>query len=139
MAKLIAPEATATAVATTTVYTVPPSKAARVKIAFKMQANASNPSTLRVNIGNLQIFSAVVDTNAFAGTFSTLENIDDGKLYSSLGVDPSAPASGSPAFLLAQLKTDYILAAGQTVTYTISNNAAQSMNFKVMGVEDDAV
>ena len=136
-AKLIAAEATTATVATTTVYTVPSSRAARLKMMWQILASASGTTTVSIAIGAATIMQVAIPVGQYFYTASPLDSPGNG-LFLNLKNLLTQPAAGMPAMYLSPLAQDYILSAAQTVTYTISGNAAQSVLFKIQGVEDDA-
>lgn len=137
-AKLISPEATGATVTTTTVYTVPASKSARVRLAWQVRANASNPTGFIVKVGALTIYSATIPAGQYCYTAAYLDSPN--QVVPRISADPPySPGGGIPAAVVAPMSIDQILATTQTITYQITTNAAQSVAFKVMGVEDDAV
>ena len=123
-------EATTATAATTTVYTVPAAKAARVKIMWAGFSHASTGTgdlTLTVNGINVAV---VVNMTAARYLHSN----------STLLVNPetaAAPTGATALLTVAPAPFEYYLAAGDTVTYTVSTLTMQSLNVQVVGTEID--
>lgn len=138
--KMIAVEATTATVGTTTVYTVPANKAANVRVTFRVQANASGPTTFSINAGNCLVWQVVIPQGTYAHTVVPLDNLQMQGGFATISSSLLQTATtGTTVGVGGPIGVDYILAATQTVTYTISGNAAQSVYFRVAGLEDDAV
>lgn len=124
-------ESTTAAVGTTTAYTVPSGKAAKVRIMWSALSHASNSTgDLTINVNGMAVASIVNITAArFVG--STRNGI--------IGSEQAAAYDGSTMDLThAPAPFDFYLSAGDTVTYTVGTDALQSMNFQVVGAELDA-
>jgi hypothetical protein len=123
-------EATTATAATTTVYTVPAAKAARVKIMWAGLSHASTGTgdlTLTVNGINVAV---VVNMTAARYLHSN----------STLLVNPetaAAPTGATALLTVAPAPFEYYLAAGDTVTYTVATLTMQSLNVQVVGTEID--
>ena len=123
-------EATTATAATTTVYTVPSAKAAKVKI---MWSGLSHGST---GTGDLTI-----TVNGIA--VATVLNITAARYVhsnSTLMVNPetaAAPTGATALLTVAPAPFEYYLAAGDVVSYTIATLTMQSINVQVVGTEID--
>jgi hypothetical protein len=121
---------TTASVATTTAYTVPAAKAARVKIQWTAASHGSNST------GDLTI---TVNGAAVA----TRLNLTAARYYHSnstlmvSAVETAAPTGDSAILTVAPAPFEYYLSAGDTVTYTVGTDALVSMNFQVVGTEID--
>ena len=123
-------EATTASAATTTVYTVPSAKAAKVKIMWSGRSDASNAD------GDLTI-----TVNAIAVAI-ILNMTADRYLHSNstLMVNPetaAAPTGATALLTVAPAPFEYYLSAGDTVTYTIATLTMVAMNMQVVGTEID--
>jgi len=123
-------ESTTATVATTTVYTVPSAKAAKVKI---MWSGASHGSTgtgdLTITVNGADV-AVVLNMTAARYLHSN----------STLLVNPetaAAPTGATALLTVAPAPFEYYLSAGDTVTYTIGTLAMVAMNFQVVGTEID--
>jgi len=123
-------EATVATAATTTVYTCPAAKAARVKI---MWAGASHGSTgsgdLTITVNGINVAVIINMTAArFLHSNSTLL----------VNPETAAAPTGATALLTASpAPFEYFLSAGDTITYTIGTLTMVSMNMQVVGTEID--
>ena len=123
-------EATTATAATTTVYTVPSGKAAKVKI---MWAGLSHASTgtgdLTITVNGIDV-AVVLNITAARYVHSN----------STLMVNPetaAAPTGATALLTVAPAPMEYYLSAGDTVTYTIATLTMQAMNLQVVGTEID--
>ena len=123
-------EATTATAATTTVYTVPSAKAAKVKI---MWAGLSHASTgtgdLTITVNGINV-AVVLNITAARHVHSN----------STLLVNPetaAAPTGATALLTVAPAPFEYYLSAGDTVTYTIATLTMQAMNIQVVGTEID--
>jgi hypothetical protein len=129
MSDLLGSSTTAT-VATTTVYTVPSAKAAKVQIQFSAASHGSNSSgDLTITVNGVAVATVVNLTAArFVHSNSTLL----------ISAEESAAPTGKSAILtVSPAPTVYYLSTGDTVTYTVGTDALISMNFQVVGTEID--
>jgi len=123
-------EATTASAATTTVYTCPSAKAAKVKIMWSGLSHASTGTgdlTLTVNGINV---ATVLNMTAARYVHSN----------STLLVNPetaAAPTGATALLTVAPAPFEYYLTAGDTVQYTIATLAMQSINVQVVGTEID--
>ena len=123
-------EATTATAATTTVYTVPSGKAAKVKI---MWAGLSHAST---GTGDLTI--TVNGINGAVVLYITAARYVHSN--STLLVNPetaAAPTGATALLTVAPAPMEYYLSAADTVTYTIATLTMQAMNMQVVGTEID--
>ena len=104
-------EATTTTAATTTVYTVPSSKAAKGRLFYEIQGAGDGTTDLTITVNGIDV---MVHANITASNF----------LFSS----PNAIKEGPLA---------YFLSAADTVTYTIAGTTALAMNMQFVGAEID--
>jgi hypothetical protein len=124
-------EATTTTVATTTVYTVPSGKAAKVQIQVKVEAHAANSTgDFLVQVNGVTIFSHLnLPATEIMWSNSTTALHDP-----STSVDPD----GSTAVLTcAPGPAIYYLSAADTVTYTVGTDALVACSVQVVGTEID--
>ena len=119
-------EATTTTVATTTAYTVPSGKAARVSIMYRQQAGAGGTGTLLVTVNGCVVWAKGA-TTASHYVYSTPS--------ASMITGAAAPTGVSNATTVAPGPEVYYLAAGDIVSYTIGGEAATAMSFQVVGAE----
>ena len=123
-------EATTATAATTTVYTVPSGKAAKVKIMWSGRSDASNAD------GDLTI-----TVNAIAVAI-VLNMTADRYLHSNstVMVNPetaAAPTGATALLTVAPAPFEYYLSAGDTVSYTVGTRTMQALNVQVVGTEID--
>ena len=123
-------EATTATDATTTGYTVPSGKAAKVKI---MWAGLSHASTgtgdLTITVNGINV-AVVLNITAARYVHSN----------STLMVNPetaAAPTGATALLTVAPAPMEYYLSAADTVTYTIATLTIQAMNMQVVGTEID--
>ena len=125
----------------TTVYTVPASKAARVRILFAMEGGATTdgyaiavgaPGTdwhiSRLLSGNDDVFSGM---SGAADKASNLVGLVDGAAV----LDISATDSDK---IIVPFPHDFFLSTGDVVDFQIRTNDAVDHLIQVIGVEDDA-
>jgi hypothetical protein len=120
---------TATA-ATTTVYTCPSAKAAKVRIMWKGLAHAANSTgDLTITVNGIAVATKLNMTAAnYQYSNSTLMCAAE---------TAAAPTGASAILTVAPAPFEYYLAAGDTVTYTIATDDMQSINMQVVGTEID--
>ena len=122
-------EATTATAATTTVYTVPSGKAAKGKIFYLCQGAADATTDLNIKVNAIDVMDHA-NITASNYLFSSPNALKEGPLATlPTGVD--GDTTGGPA------PTEYYLAAGDTVTYTIAGTTALSMNCQFVGTEID--
>lgn len=121
-------EASALTVGTTTVYTCPVGKAARVKIQAIFQAAANS------DVGILVNGAEVARTGAMTVNYYCFTNGGAGLLRT-----PGAnkPTGVSAAETVQPAPPIYWLSAGDTIQYTVATLALLAMNIQVVGTEID--
>jgi hypothetical protein len=123
-------EATTATAATTTVYTVPAGKAAKVKIIWSGLSHASTGTgDLTITVNGIDI-AVVLNITAARYVHSN----------STLLVNPetaAAPTGATALLTVAPAPFEYYLSAADTVTYTIATLTMQSMKIQVVGTEID--
>jgi hypothetical protein len=115
-------------IGTTTVYTCPTGKTARVKIMYTGVAGVN--STLKVNVASMEVL------NSGALTAGNRVRTDSTRMMGT-GL-PTADTGGSDTTTVAPGPKEYFLKAGDTVTYTIGTADFASMFMQVSGAELDA-
>ena len=121
-------EATTASAATTTVYTVPSAKAAKVKIMWSGRSDASNADgDLTITVNGIAV-AIVLNMTADRYLHSN----------STLMVNPetaAAPTGATALLTVAPAPFEYYLSAGDTVTYTVATRTMQALNVQVVGTE----
>jgi len=123
-------EATTATAATTTVYTVPAAKAARVKIMWAGFSHASTGTgdlTFTVNAINVAVILNMTAARYLHSNSTLLVNPETA----------AAPTGATALLTVAPAPFEYYLAAGDTVTYTVATLTMQSLNVQVVGTEID--
>ena len=123
-------ESTATTVATTTVFTCPATKAAKVKLMFVAQGSAAGGTIIAILVNGMEVSRVLAMTASFY-VFSVKGAGLRAAEQAALPVGTTNPVTVSPADPI------YFLNAGDTIQYTISGAAAIAMNFQVVGVAID--
>ena len=123
-------EATTATAATTTVYTVPAGKAAKVKIMWSGRSDASNADgDLTITVNGIAV-AIVLNMTADRYVHSN----------STLMVNPetaAAPTGATALLTVAPAPFEYYLSAADTVTYTVATRTMQALNVQVVGTEID--
>lgn len=122
-------EATTATAATTTVYTVPSSKAAKGRLFYECQGAADATTDLTITVNGIDV---MVHSNITASQylFSSPNAVKEGPLAAqATGVDGDTTAAPAPV--------EYFLSAGDTVTYTLAGTTALAMNCQFVGTEVD--
>lgn len=122
-------EATAVTQATTTVYTVPSGKAAKVRIMYRCQVGGGGTGTLLFTVNGVVIWAKGA-TTASHYIYSTTS--------AAMITGATAPTGASDSTTVGMAPEEYYLSAGDIVSYTIGGEAATAMNAQVVGVEVDA-
>lgn len=125
-------EATTFTIGTTTAYTCPTGKAAKVKLMWTGTAGANNLGDITIKVNGMIVakLDNMPTTEVFHSTSTIL--IQDASL--------STQPTGVTALLtVAPAPFEYYLSAGDTVTYTIDTTNMALMNFQVVGTEVDVV
>ena len=123
-------EKTDTAVGTYTVYTVPVSKAAKVKIMYSILT--ANTGTFKLTVNGIDIMVPPASSGAewwFSGTAA---------MYEEMGTPTDKPDGIAAATTVAPGPVEYYLSAGDTITYTVGVVALTSGSVQVVGAELDA-
>ena len=123
-------EATVATIATTTVYTVPSGKAAKVKIMWLGQSGADSNGDLTITVNGIAVATFLNMTTVEFFHSSTAILIEDPSLT-------VAPTGLTVALTVAPAPPEYYLNAADTITYTIGTTAMTSMNIQVVGSEVD--
>lgn len=123
-------EATATTVATTTVYTCPPGKAAKVRIMARFQGDTNSQVAILVN--GMEIAR---NTAMTASHYNY--TIKGGGLFAYAAGNAAAPTGLANALTVAPADPIYYLNAGDTIQYTVVTAALLAMNCQAVGVEVD--
>lgn len=123
-------EATATAVATATVYTCPANKAAKVRLFTRFQGDTNTVVAVLVN-GMEIARNTVMTTTHYNYT------IKGGGLFAYASGNATPPTGLANALTAAPADAIYYLSAGDTIQYTVVTAALLAMNFQVVGVEVD--
>lgn len=127
-------EATTVTAGTTTVYTVPASKAAKGRLRFF--ANLPNTSTLQLLVNGLTIWADTAGASEFAASAATIAAPGTAVILNLQATNPFATAGAT--HVSALIPQDFYLNAGDTVQYTIGVVDATSIRVQFEGVEDDA-
>lgn len=123
--------ATGKTIGSWTVYTVPPGKAAKLKLFGSFQASGSvGTGTLIIEVGGID----VALTGAMTANFTTYTNGGAGLL--------SAPAAAlqdgrTPGTTIQPAPPIYYLSEGQAVRYRVGVADIQNANLQAVGVEVD--
>jgi len=123
-------EATTATAATTTVYTVPSGKAAKVKIMWAGLSHASTGTgdlTITVNGINVAVVLNITAARYVHSNSTLLVNPETA----------AAPTGATALLTVAPAPMEYYLSAADTVTYTIATLTMQAMNMQVVGTEID--
>lgn len=122
--------ATATTVATTTAYTCPAGKAAKVRIMAIFQGILNSQVAILVNGAQVACNTAMT-VNHYNFT------IKGGGIFAYAAGNAAAPTGLANALTVAPADPIYYLSAGQTIQYTVLTGALLAMNFQVVGTEID--
>lgn len=121
--------ATATS-GTTTAYTCPTGKAAKVRLMFRAQGNAGGGTVIAILVNGLKVATVAAMTASYyvfsikgAGLRAAEQAAEPIGTTAALTVSPADPI--------------YFLSQGDTVQYQISGADAIAMNFQVVGIEVD--
>lgn len=124
-------EATATTVATTTVYTCPAGKSAKLRLMAVFQGGANSQVAVLVN-GMEVARNTVMTVNHYNYT------IKGGGLFAYAAGNAAAATGLANALTVAPADPIYYLNAGDTIQYTVITTALVAMNFQAVGLELDA-
>ena len=122
-------EASTLTAGTTTAYTVPASKAAKVKIMYEVQGNGDATTDFTITVNGVVAFT---HSNITASNY----------LHSSPNALKEGPNAAQPTGVdgdttMGPAPTEYYLSAADTVTYTIGGSDALACNVQVVGTEVD--
>jgi hypothetical protein len=121
-------EATVATAATTTAYTCPAGKGAKVRIFYQIQGAADGTTDFAITVNGIKVMD-LSNIAASEYAFSTPNALYDTSAALPTGVD--GDTTGAPA------PDEYYLAAGDIVSYTIGGTTALGMNLQVVGIEVD--
>ena len=127
-------QSTNTTQATHTVYTVPASKAAKVRLMW--HCNAPNTSRLQIKVNGLVVFDDTAGASEFCASAGAIATPETSVVLPFQSTDPIA--ANPPTHVVRPLGVDFYLATGDIVDYTVSTADLTAMNIQVVGVEDDA-
>jgi hypothetical protein len=122
--------ATTATVGTTTAYTCPASKSAKVKIMWL--ALTANTGTLAFAVNGITIATIAASSGAEYWWSTTTV------LKTEAGTPTNAPDGTTALLTVAPAPFEYYLSAGDTVTYTIGVANCTSINVQVVGAELDS-
>lgn len=136
-------ESTSGSIGTTTVYTVPADKAARIRWMVQMAGGATNKQfAVHVGAPTAQtIIARAIASEAECWTGATISTnvfLPDQVGVQDVAVSWTPDTTTTDKDLVAPLAIDWYLSTGDTVKFTITNAAVGTMLFQVVGVEDDA-
>jgi|TARA_Y100000034_G_C6899377_1_gene415394 hypothetical protein len=121
---------TAVTVGTHTAYTVPASKAAKIKIMWS--ALMVNTATLVITVNGIDIANIAAASGAeYWWSNNTL-------IYDEDATPTNKPAGTTALTTVAPAPFEYYLSTGDVVSYTIGVAGITTMNFQVVGTEVDA-
>lgn len=123
--------ATTATAATTTAYTVPTNKAARVKIFFQVQGAADATTDFLITVNGI-VIGNILNIAASRYLWSTADF-----LFNTASV--ALPTGLSVAEVNSPAPTEYFLSAADVISYTIAGTTALSANVQVVGTEIDVV
>jgi hypothetical protein len=123
-------EATATAVATATIYTCPAGKAAKGKFMLRFQGDTNTVVALLVN-------GIEVARNTAMTTAHYNYTIKGGGMFAYASGSATPPTGLANALTVAPADPIYYLNTGDTVQYTVLTAALLAANFQFVGVEID--
>lgn len=122
--------ASALTVATTTVYTCPAGKAAKVRLMCLFQGSANSQVAILVN-GMEVARNTAMTVNHYNYT------IKGGGMYAYAAGNAAAATGLANALTVAPADPIYYLSEGDTIQYTVITAVLLAMNFQVVGVEID--
>jgi len=122
-------EATTATVATTTVYTCPTAKAAKVSIMYIFQADAGGTTTFAIAVNGITVASKGATTASHYMWSSTAALLPTSTAALPTGLAAATTVAPAPGV--------YYLSAGDIISYTIGTATALTMNMQVVGTEID--
>jgi len=135
-------ESTAVAIATATIYTVPASKAARIRLLFVCEADTGSPQvSFQLGApGSEQHITMAGGSNVdfFSGIASGATQKAGDVAANQAALGSTLTDKGADKGAVVPFPHDYILSTGDTVKYKITNEALLDALVQVIGVEDDA-
>lgn len=137
-------ESTAYALGTTTVYTVPSDKAARIRWSVQSSGGGGATRYFAVQVGapgseTVVAVELAAEYEVWSGAListATYFPKDIGLTDTNVSWGPNTSAAQKD--LVAPLPVDWYLSTGDTVKFIITTVALEGMLFQVVGVEDDA-
>lgn len=123
-------EATGTTVGTTTVYTCPAGKAAKVRLFARFQGDTNSQVAVLVNGMEIARNTAMTATHYNY-------TIKGGGLFAYAAGNAAAPTGLANALTAAPADPIFYLNPGDTIQYTVITAALTAMNFQVVGVAID--
>lgn len=142
-------ESTATTTSITTVYTVPSSKAARIRVLWLLEESggATRSNYLVGSPGTEMTYSTAIAANNDTWTGLSLTATPDptlaltagfnGRQEKAAGITNMSTAGQATDYLAAPLPIDYFLSTGDTVRFQYDTAPTDHL-FQAHGVEDDA-
>jgi len=134
-------ESTTTTVATTTVYTVPADKAARIRLIFAVKGGGSG-IVFGVLIGSPGVHKQLLrelgsSSYMYSGMPASATQLitAQGMYVESVG---DYTAAGGNRYAVTPWPFDFYLSTGDTVRTFIATDTSDLILFQVIGVEDDA-
>ena len=127
-------QATTVTQGTTTVYTVPASKAAKVRLMWHV--NAPNTSKFQLRVNGRVIFDDTAAASEFCCSAGAIGSPETSVVLAFASTNPIA--ANPPTHIVRPLAVDYYLATGDVVDYVITTADATAVDVQVVGVEDDA-
>lgn len=115
-------------------YTVPASKAAKVRLQWYISA----PNTCRcvLNVNGQAVFGDTAGGAEFSASAAAVASPGTGVALPFQATDPINATP--PTHVCAPLPVDYYLSTGDTVQLVISGTDATALKVQAVGVEDDA-
>ena len=137
---------------TTTLYTVPADKAARIRIIYYLEGHGTNDVMFSIRIGTpgnqITIITKSVGAqdNISGILLESTPNPALGLVSAVIGLQKAADILDLSnesldtlgGYQIAPLPTDYYLSTGDTIKYRVLVQVPQGLLIQVMGVEDDA-
>jgi len=135
-------EATTTGTTTTTVYTVPADKSARIRILFAAESTASAPQ-FAVYVGTPGSETNIVvglagNIDFYTGIPTTASMLPRDIALTEGSMGAALTEAGSDRASILPLPVGFYLSTGDTVRYIVNSNGMADLLFQVIGVEDDA-
>jgi len=122
-------EASVANIATTTVYTCPSGKAAKVKIMWLGNAGADSLGDLTITVNGIAV-ATILNMTTITYFFSSIVQLNE-------GTQAAAPDGVTTANTVGPAPEEYYLNAADTITYTIGTTDMTTMQMQVVGTEID--